>query len=169
MNKPVSLAVAAVIFGVAASALPLDAARAESLKEALASAYLNNPTLKAQRAAVRAVGESVPQAKSGWRPTVEVTGSIGRSIYDTSTRTSGSADLTPRSYEIEIAQPLFRGFRTQAAVAQAENSVRAANAGLQATEQEVLLAAATAYMDVIQAQAVVELTRNNVDVLPTAA
>lgn len=68
MNKPVSLAVAAVIFGVAASALPLDAARAESLKEALASAYLNNPTLKAQRAAVRAVGESVPQAKSAGAP-----------------------------------------------------------------------------------------------------
>ncbi|WP_404378369.1 TolC family outer membrane protein [Caenispirillum salinarum] len=165
MKKPVSIAVAAVIFGAAAALAPLSAAHAESLKEALASAYLNNPTLKAQRAAVRAVDESVPQAKSGWRPTVEVTGSIGKAIVDDNTRATGSSDLTPRGYEIQVAQPLFRGFRTEAAVEQAKNSVRSAQAGLQATEQEVLLAAATAYMDVIQAQAVVELTQNNVDVL----
>lgn len=165
MKKPVSLAVAAVIFGAAFSTTSISVARAETLTEALASAYLNNPTLKAQRAAVRAVDEAVPQAKSGWRPTVEVSGAIGKSTYDTNTTTTGNSDLVPRSYEIEVVQPLFRGFRTEAAVAQAENSVRAAQAGLRSTEQEVLLAAATAYMDVIQAEAVVGLTQNNVDVL----
>ena len=41
-------------------------ASAETLKEALAKAYLNNPTLLAARASLRAVDEGVSQAISGW-------------------------------------------------------------------------------------------------------
>lgn len=162
MQKTVSLAVAVLLFGAAA----VPAAHAESLEEALAAAYLNNPTLRAQRAAVRAVDESVPQALSGWRPTVTLNGSAG--LADTTSRVSSVSrdqDLTTRSYDLTVTQPLFRGFRTEAAVDRAQNSVRAAQAGLQATEQDVLLAAAVAYLDVIEAQAVVELTTNNVQVL----
>lgn len=38
------------------------AASAESLQDALASAYANNPTLNAERAGMRATDEFVPQA-----------------------------------------------------------------------------------------------------------
>ncbi|GAA0588303.1 TolC family outer membrane protein [Caenispirillum bisanense] len=160
MKKPISLAVAAVLFG---AALP---AQAETLEEALAAAYLNNPTLRAERAAVRAADESVPQALSGWRPVVSLSGSAGLAQSETRAP-GGSADqnLRPRSYDLTVTQPLFRGFRTLAATDRAESSVKAAQAALVATEQNVLLAAATAYMDVIEAQAVVELTTNNVQVL----
>src|SRR5262245_31352535 len=47
-----------------------DAALAETLNEALVSAYSGNPTLRAQRAQQRSTDEVVPQALSGWRPTV---------------------------------------------------------------------------------------------------
>src|SRR5512132_3067421 len=42
----------------------------QTLQEALATAYENNPTLNAQRARLRATDEQVPQTLSGYRPTV---------------------------------------------------------------------------------------------------
>jgi outer membrane protein len=52
-----------------AFALPV---RADTLEQALAQAYQNNPTLNSQRAVVRATDETVPQALSGYKPTVRV-------------------------------------------------------------------------------------------------
>src|SRR3954447_12350937 len=46
-------------------------AGAQSLEEALARAYVSNPTIESQRAQLRATDELVPQALSGYRPTVE--------------------------------------------------------------------------------------------------
>ena len=54
-------------------------ASAESLSDALAMAYQNNPTLEAQRAALRATDEGVTQAKAGYRPSISANGSIGKS------------------------------------------------------------------------------------------
>ncbi len=50
-----------------------------TLQEALASAYLTNPTLQQARATLRATDEQVPTALAGWRPTV--TGTVGLSYY----------------------------------------------------------------------------------------
>ena len=49
-------------------------AGAETLQEALASAYLTNPTLESQRSHLKAVDEQVPQALANWRPTVKLSG-----------------------------------------------------------------------------------------------
>ena len=54
-------------------------ASAQTLTEAFAYAYNNSPQLLAQRAALRATDEGVPQALSNWRPTVNFTGSAGYS------------------------------------------------------------------------------------------
>ena len=64
-----------------------------------------------------------------------------------------------------MAQPLYRGGRTRAGTRQAEATVLAARADLLATEQDVLLAAVTAYLDVLRDQAIVRLNRNNEQVL----
>jgi outer membrane protein len=60
--------VRAACFLVAASP-----AHTETLKEALAAAYLYNPTLKAAQAALRSTDNQVSIAKSGYRPTVSAT------------------------------------------------------------------------------------------------
>ena len=52
---------------LAASVVP---AGAETLADAIALAYQNNPTLQAQRANQRAIDETYVQARSGWRPTL---------------------------------------------------------------------------------------------------
>ncbi|WP_264816559.1 TolC family protein, partial [Acidomonas methanolica] len=42
-----------------------------TLREALAAAYLTNPTLQQERATLRATDENVPAALAGWRPTIQ--------------------------------------------------------------------------------------------------
>ncbi len=60
-----------------------------------------------------------------------------------------------------MVQPLYRGGRTVAATARAEQEVQSQRATLDSVEQSVLLRAATAYMDVWGAQSVVTFTENN--------
>ncbi len=48
-----------------------------TLAEALATTYSTQPALLAERARLRATDENVPQALSGWRPTVVMAGTTG--------------------------------------------------------------------------------------------
>src|SRR5690348_1789925 len=66
--------VLATVPAVLLSVLP---AGAQTMTEAMAYAYSNNPQLLAQRAALRAADEGVPQALSGWRPTVNFSAAAG--------------------------------------------------------------------------------------------
>ncbi len=154
----------ALVAGLAgAVGLPPPAA-AESLPAALAEAYLTNPTLVAARAELRVVDEQVPEAKSARRPTLSITGSAGADWSETSLRDSFQR-TNPRQIGIEATQPVYRGGRIDAGIRVAENGVLAQRARLHDTEQQVLLAAATAYFDVVRDLAVVELTKNNERVL----
>jgi len=142
--------------------------RAETLSEALAAAYASNPGLKAERAKLRAVDEQVPQALSGFRPTLEASGDVTREDTLNNRRSTGGGKeqiRTPRGTDFTVAQPLYQGGRTTAALGEAENKVRAARARLTSKEQEVLLAAVNAFMDVIRDQAVLNLNINNEQVL----
>ncbi|MEX0851825.1 MAG: TolC family outer membrane protein [Bauldia sp.] len=143
---------------VAALAAPTPLA-AETLAEAMASAYANNPTLNAERAGLRAIDEGVPQALSGYRPTV--TGSADAGVSDSST----SGTTYPRGIAISVEQPLFLGHRTTNSVKAAETAVLAGREGLKSAEQGVLLDAVNAFMDLVQAQAVLNLRRQNVEFL----
>lgn len=151
---------------------------AQTLEEALATAYVANPALRAARAELRAVNEQVPQELSNWRPVVSLDGSAGRQRTD-STGGGGTFDgfdgsdgngdgaesSTPLEAALTITQPLYRGGRTIAGTRRAENEVRAQRARLTATEQDVLFQAVTAYMDVWRDQAVLQLNINNERVL----
>ncbi len=155
--------------GLAASltmVLSSSGAFAESLEEALISTYQNNPTLLAERAALRATDEGVASALSGWRPTVQIDGDAGFSETETTTVSGGftsktEASLRPRSFSFSVTEPLYRGGRTSAETRSARNLVDAGRATLAFAEQGVLLDAVTAYMDVLQSQSVVQLNRHN--------
>ena len=141
--------------------------QAQTVEDALAKAYLNNPTLLSSRAGLRSSDEAVPQALSNWRPTIEVTSSVGAEVVkaNTSTGTDRNQSRRPKDIGISLTQPLFRGGRTLAATSGAENEVRAARARLLETEQSILLQAATAYLNVYRDQAVLRLNVNNEEVL----
>lgn len=141
--------------------------KAQSLGEALVSAYHNNPQLNAARAALRVVNENVPQALSGYRPRVTANGDIG--VQGTRNALPGgiSQERTtyPRGASVQIDQTLFNGFQTDNSVRQAESLVRAQRETLRTAEQDVLLLAVTAYMDVVRDTAILDLRRNNITVL----
>lgn len=141
-------------------------ASAESLQDALSRAYLFNPTLKAARANLRAVDENVARAKSGFRPTVN--GQVTRELQNinTSPNSPGNeGNFTSNNYSVTLVQPLFRGFRTINAVQGAQAGVEATREDLRAAEQTVLLNAVTAYVNVVRDQAVLNLQLNNQRVL----
>lgn len=147
----------------AAGAQPVGA---QTLAEALADAYATNPTLAAARAGLRAVNEGVPQALANWRPSISLTGSAGQARIDRETSTTDNQEtLTPLSLSASLVQPLYRGGRTVAATARAEQEVQAQRAVLKAVEQSVLLSAATAYMNVWRDQSVVVFNENNEKVI----
>jgi outer membrane protein len=131
---------------------------AETLAQALASAYADNPTLNAQRASLRATDEGVPQALSGFRPSVSAGATAG--VTD-----SGSGTFYPRSVSLTVTQPLFTGLRTTNGVKIAETAVLAAREVLRNTEQTTLLSAVQAFMNLVQAQALLNLQKQNVDFL----
>lgn len=139
-------------------------AGADSLQEALANAYLGNPRLDAARAELRSVDETVPTALGAKRPQVDIIGRAGPEWQDTQFD-QRMQRTNPRTVGVQASQPLYRGGALDAAVSQAENQVLAQRAVLHNTEQTVLLQGATAYLDVVRDQAVVELRVSNEKVL----
>ncbi|WP_395020040.1 TolC family outer membrane protein [Dongia sp.] len=147
-------------------------AGAEDLNGALGQAYLGNPTLDAARAQLRSTDEGVPQALSGWRPTV--TGQVNAGVEWSHDGTKpGPNNLIvdrnrqfyPHTFSLTLNQPIFNGFGTVSGTKAAENRVKAGRAQLLDTEQQVLFAAVQAYMSVVSNQSILELNQNNVKVL----
>ncbi len=144
--------------------LPVTASAATiSLSEALGIAYETNPQLSAAQAGLRATDEEVAKANAGWRPSINAQGGWGLQQADITG--FGTISGHPLQGQLTIVQPLFRGGRTYADIGRAKALVRAGRAQLLATEQSVLLDAATAYMDVVRDEEAVKLQQSNVDVL----
>ena len=149
-------------------------AGADTLEWALVQAYQNNPQLNAQRAAVRVTDENVPQALSGYRPRVSATASVTEQYLDilsksttgpNATYTKQSGLIAVQSYGATITQTLLNGYQTASRTRQAESQVSAARETLRVSEQTVLLAAVTAYMNLLRDTAILDLQRRNVEVL----
>jgi len=155
--------------------------QAQTLTDALAEAYNTNPQLLAQRALLRATDEQVPQALSFWRPQVTFTGQVGLNTSSLQTPpvspslnglgqvVSGSDRrhiiTRPDLVQFQAIEPVYRGGRTVAQTRQAINTVESTRAQTLAVETSVFQAVAMAYLDVVRDQALVEVDRNNVDVL----
>lgn len=135
-------------------------ANAQSIFEALSSAYNTNPTLQAQRAYLRAVDENVAIAKSGYRPNVYLQGSYTDADVDSNIAPKNQ-DNTKTSLAAKVSQPLFNGFSTVNGVKSADSLVRSEQNNLYNVEQQVFLEASTAYLDVVKNTAIVDLQKNN--------
>ena len=158
----------ALIAASMGASLAVAAAHAETISGALVKAYLNNPDINQQRAAVRASDENVPKATSGYRPTVTAEADAAIQQADTSLPGLGgnsSIYSKPRGYGLTVNQTLWNGDRTFNSIRLAELGVMAAREVLRNTEQNVLLDSVTDYMNVLRDTAILDLDRNNVRVL----
>jgi len=141
-------------------------ALAQTLTEALSYSYNNNPQLLAQRALLRSTDEQVPQALSGWRPTVNFTSQAGeeRAGFKTVGPTQFSSFQT-RQLDLRITQQVYNGGRTEAQTKQAVNTVESTRAQTLAVETTVFQAVVQAFFDTYRDQTLVEVNRNNEAVL----
>lgn len=162
-----------VVAGVVGSACLIGSAGgawAQSLSEALALAYNSNPQLNAARASTRATDEGLGIAAGAGRPKINGAASIGAAQTDITLRDSSGGLLSrngmvPASIGITLVQPIYAGGQIEAGKNQAEAAIRAQRELLRATEGTVLLAAATAFMDVIRDTSLVSLSESNVKFL----
>lgn len=152
-----------VAFSSAPSSAPSPAAvrrdAGADLALALVQAYEHNPALRAARMKLMGAQEQVPQALSGWKP--DISAKAGMTAADIESGSSGGRSGTTKEMELGLTQPLYRGGRTVAASAGADQSVRMERALLAAREQDLILEAATAYMNVVRDRALYDLSEGN--------
>lgn len=140
-----------------------------TIDEALAEAARSNPDLRAARAAARGSHEAVPLALGAWLPTLELdagTGTTRTGSYQNPPSFAGGVFVPgsisshysdERSLGLTWTQSVYHGGRHLAGLRRAEEEVARRHALVEDTEQRVLLAVATAYLDNLRAARAVGL------------
>src|SRR6056297_556889 len=155
----------AVLWAAGLSAQP-GPARAETLADALTSAYVNSGLLQQNRALLRAADEDVAQAVASLRPIIDWSADLQRDFAR-----AGSAGLARNTGETTanlgiVGSLLIYDFgRSEFLTEAAKETVLATREALRSVEQVVLLTAVRAYMDVIRNREFVSLRRNNLRLL----
>ena len=141
--------------------------RAETLADALIAAYRNSNLLEQNQALLRAADEDVAQAVASLRPVVAfiADGQYGYSETLLDSGISVSNEGLFANYSVTAQMTLFDFGRTQLAIEAAKETVLATREALIAIEQQVLLAAVSAFVDVRLQQEIVSLRENNVRVI----
>jgi outer membrane protein len=149
------------------AALMAGTASADTLRDALVSAYNTNPTLTAQREAQKATDANVAIARAAGRPQISASGGLNRDLTRRGILDSGGSKGPTLSVGADLSVPLYSGGAVRNSVSAAKTRVEAGRATLRAVEGDVFTQAVASYMDVIRDRAIVELNQNNVKVLET--
>jgi outer membrane protein len=140
-------------------------AGAETLREALARAYVTNPTLEGARANQRATDEGVPISRAQGLPSVAIQATHIEFIQQ-----SANAFTAPErnlGVNAQLLVPVYSGGAVRNSIAAAKERVEAGQADLRNTESAIFAQVVAAYMDVLRTEALVALATNNVAVLRT--
>jgi len=137
-----------------------------TLQETLEKIYMQNATLDAARAGLRATDENVSQANAQWRPSLSVTGTqqltqqypIGSAAIS-GARNHGSIT----SYTATINQNVYQGGKTEATIGQTESQVLQGRSNLFVTEQETLFKGVQAHTSILAAEAIVNYRKESLE------
>jgi outer membrane protein len=151
-----------LLAGAMALATPI-AALADNLADALAGAYEYSGLLEQNRALLRAADEDVATALSVLRPVIDFTASVSRSLNETQSNNVVVTDrqVTSSALALSATWLLFDNGRSRFNSQAAKELVLATRASLLSIEQQVLLRAVVAYMNVVRANEFVALRQNN--------
>ena len=142
-------------------------ASADTLRDALIASYNTNPTLNAQREALKATDAGVAIARAAGRPQIGGNVGLNRDLTRSGVLDNSSSRGPNISTTVDLSVPLFNGGAVRNSVNAARARVEAGRGTLRAVEGDVFTQAVAAYMDVIRDRAIVELNQNNVRVLTT--
>jgi len=147
--------------------------RAETLAEAIALAYRENPTLEVSRYDLRATDETYAQARAELRPTarIDVTGNYDKTVPGRTTQAArspfeqlNSSIITSNRLGAQaiVDQPIYTGGRATADIAAASASVRAGRQALRGSEGDLLAQVITAYVDIRRDERIVDIRKQDV-------
>lgn len=162
MRKWISvIAVSALVLAVGG---PL---RAESLGDALAQAYLNSNLLDQQRAVLRASDEDAASAMATLRPVVDFTVNGFWRKYDNAAAVPGllptaNYETSGATAQLAASMLIYGGGRSKIGLEIARESVLSTRAALINVEQQVLLDAVSAYVDMQTQGEILALRQANV-------
>jgi outer membrane protein len=134
-------------------------AHAETMREALTSAYINNPAILSALLNVKSTSENIALAKSAKLPT------LGAQISANNSYTfDGDNDINIPSVNVGLSynQTIFDNFKSDADIEAARAITEASRYSLQNSEQNVFLAVVQAYMGVIRDTQLIKLRQDNV-------
>jgi TolC family type I secretion outer membrane protein len=133
--------------------------RAETLFEAMANAYMTNPNLRAERKELSRTDDQLAESLAFWRPqaTVQAGGGYiedftGGNSQKTTTSQFSSQQGPTTLLNLQVKQPLYN-WTNGPRIRQSEQYVQSQRAHLVGVEQDVLLRAASAYLDLVRAEA----------------
>lgn len=138
-------------------------ARADTLREALAAAYNNNPTLQGARANQRATDEGVAISKADARPNATTTTNFTEIIRANATNFFQPARVL--TFNGNLGVPIYSGGAVKNGIKAAKERVAAGQADLRGVESQIFSQTVAAYLDVLRTEALVGLAANQVDVL----
>ncbi|MBR9835332.1 MAG: TolC family outer membrane protein [Alphaproteobacteria bacterium] len=152
--------------GLCAVLLAPGSASADTLNEALAIAYQNNPQLAAQKQETAVAQEQLEQARSARRPTVNLSSSIGYESIDTNRPISFTAGDRPvATARLQSEMPIYTSGRISAGIDQAKANIGAVDSAYDSASQDLILQVVTAYVDVRSDRETVRIRESSVALL----
>jgi outer membrane protein len=162
MAKRMKLTAVTLILGLAFAG----AVKAETLADAMIGAYNSSGLLEQNRAVLRAADESVAQSVSALRPVISWSADASRQFGTTRSGSTGGAitDIVSNTMSANLNAQLtvFDNGQSKLAIETAKESVLGTRQQLVSVEQQVLLSAVEAFMEVRRALETVALRQNNV-------
>lgn len=146
------------IIALMVSQLAAPAAQAQTLSEALSSAYNNSGLLEQNRALLRAADEGVAQSVAAMLPVINWSLSANRTRVNVPVQSTTNTALA----RITADLTLYSGGANRLATEAQKEVVLSTRQGLRSVEQDILLRAVEAYMSVVSAREFVQLRQNNV-------
>lgn len=145
--------------GIVAATLSFSASAADTLADAMAGAYNHSGLLEQNRALLRAADERVGQASAALRPIIRYAATAS-TRYDSIQGQTDTVDLT-----VTASQLLHDWGASKAGIEAQKQTVLATRQQLVAVEQDVLLAAVNAFMNLRRDTEIVTLRENNLRVI----
>ncbi len=154
IRKMIAVAVVTAVVGSAANAQVPD-----SLLTAVQQAVNANPDVQARWHAFRSAQEDQQNARAGFRPTLDLEGSVGRQRQDPPNGPSDTFNV--RSAQVTLNQIIYDGFFTRSEVSRFGHARMTRYFELLNEVEAVALEATRAYADVLKFREMVEFAKEN--------
>lgn len=138
---------------------------AQTIEQMLSTLTLNHPQVRSAIKSVASSRQEIKKAASGFLPTVNIASDFGPETIDSpTTRSANDGKKWQRSKQtttLTVTQNLFQGFEDTAATRTARLNKLISETTLKKTSQDIMMAGASVFIDVLRQTQLLELATQN--------